>query len=73
MFSLIPTLPTFAEISAQTTNYTAGMFTDVISLVGLGVGLVLGGLILGWIGGKVVGAVRSAMGKKRGGRGRRRR
>jgi len=66
MLGLIPTLPTFDELAASSTSFTAGMITDVYPLVGVGVGLILGGVILAWIGGKVVGAVRSAMGRRRG-------
>jgi len=66
MFGLIPTLPTFEQLATTSTTYSAGILTDVLPLVGLGIGLVLGGLILGWIGKKVVGAVRSAMGRRRG-------
>jgi len=66
MFGLIPTLPTFNELAASSTSYTAGIFTDVMPLALMGVGLVIGGIVLAWIGRKVITAVKAAIGKRRG-------
>jgi len=71
MLSLLPTLPTSAEIVSSTGAYTATVFTDLVPLVLLGVGIVAGAMFLKFIAGKVMGGIKTVAGRRGRRRGRR--
>jgi len=63
------TLPDPTTTFASTTDWSAGMFTNMLPILYIVAGLLIGGMILG----KVIGAVIRGAKKATGGGGRRRR
>jgi len=64
MISLLPTLPTYAEFTASASSYAQGIFGDMLPLVEIGVGLILGGLVVAWLANGIIDAVGSLFHKK---------
>jgi len=64
MFSLLPTLPTYSEITNAASSYAQGIFGDMLPLVEIGMGLIIGGLVVAWLGNSIIDAVGNLFHKK---------
>jgi len=69
----IVTLPSAASTTAAVETQSGTWFTEFILIALVGLGIVIGGMVVGFLVGKVSAAAKTALGRKRGGRGRRRR
>jgi len=65
-------LPSSTDLYAGVETYSSVTFTEFLVLVLAGVGITIAAIVLGFFAGKIVGAAKSLMGRKKRGRGRRR-
>lgn len=56
MYALL-VIPSSTVLLASTGEYSSGLFTDLLPIVFLGAGLLVGGLLVWFIGDRIVGAV----------------